>query len=317
VTESAVEVVGLTKRFGDFTAVDGISFDVPRGEVFGLLGPNGAGKSTTIRMLCGILAPSAGDARVGGHDIAREPEVVREHIGYMSQRFSLYLDLTVAENLEFYGGIYGVRGERLKARTQWALEMAGLEQQRDRLTGEIPAGWRQRLALGCALLHEPEVVFLDEPTAGVDPISRRTFWEVIYELAAGGVTCLVTTHYMDEAERCDRVALIYGGRLIALDSPEALKAARGAGTVLEITCDPLGKALAALRGAEMVEHARPYGAKLHVEVPEPAGAAERVRSVLEAAGVRVEAVETVAPSMEDVFVALIGEADVAAPGRAA
>ena len=313
----AIEVCGLTKRFGDFTAVDGISFDVARGEVFGLLGPNGAGKSTIIRMLCGILAPSAGEGRVAGHDIAREPEEVREHIGYMSQRFSLYLDLTVGENLEFYGGAYGVRGERLREREQWALEVAGLQEHEDRLAGELAAGWKQRLALVCALLHEPEVVFLDEPTAGADPISRRTFWQVIYDLAASGVTCVVTTHYMDEAERCDRVALIYGGRLTALDRPEALKEARPRGALLEVTCEPPGQALAVLRGSSAVEHARPYGARLHVTVSDPEQAAERVERILKAEGVRVDEVKAAEPSLEDVFVALIREVDAAEVGRAA
>lgn len=307
----AIEVRGLTKRFGDFTAVDDISFAVAGGEIFGLLGPNGAGKSTTIRMLCGILAPSAGEGRVAGHDISREPEAVRGDIGYMSQRFSLYLDLTVGENLEFYGGVYGVRGERLRERKRWALEMAGLGEHADRIAGELAAGWKQRLALGCALLHEPKVVFLDEPTAGVDPVSRRAFWQLIYDLAAGGVTGLVTTHYMDEAERCDRVGLVHGGRLIALDRPEALKRAGRGGGLVEVECEPAGRALAALRSAAGIEHARPYGARLHVTMPEPEGARERVREVLEAAGVSVGEIGMVAPSMEDVFVALIRESEAA------
>ena len=223
--EPAVEVRGLTKRFGDFVAVDDVSFEIARGEVFGLLGPNGAGKSTTVRMLCGILAPSAGEGRVAGHDIAREAEAVRSRIGYMSQRFSLYLDLTVRENLDFYGGVYGLSAGALRERRRWALAMAGLEAQQDRLTAELSAGWRQRLALGCALLHEPQVVFLDEPTAGADPISRRQFWDVIYGLREAGVTSLVATHYMDEAERCDRLAFIYGGRLAAVDRPVVREAA--------------------------------------------------------------------------------------------
>jgi len=313
-SESAVEVSGLTKRFGNFAAVDGVSFAVERGEVFGLLGPNGAGKSTTIRMLCGILAPTSGEGRVGGHDVGREPEAVRERIGYMSQRFSLYLDLTTEENLEFYGGIYGVARERLTERIRWALEMAGLEEQRDRLTGELPTGWRQRLALGCALLHEPEVVFLDEPTAGVDPISRRRFWEVIYGLAEAGVACLVTTHYMDEAERCDRVALMYGGRVIALDSPEGLKRERVAAGLLEVACEEPGRAVALLQKTAGVKQARLYGAGVHVVVSEPATGARLVREALESAGLRPSRVEAAEASLEDVFVALIQEAEAGGAG---
>jgi ABC-2 type transport system ATP-binding protein len=316
-TSPAIQVTGLTKRFGGFTAVDAISFAVGKGEVFGLLGPNGAGKSTTIRLLCGILTPTAGGGTVAGHDIAREPEAVRARIGYMSQRFSLYLDLTVAENLQFYGGIYGVPPERLRAREDWAVEMAGLQQQRHRLTGELSAGWRQRLALGCALLHEPEVVFLDEPTAGVDPISRRRFWAVIYDLAAAGVTCLVTTHYLEEAERCDRVGLIFGGRMIALDRPEELKRAPQAGAVLQVECEspagvPAGwqtRALEALRGLEGLRLARLHGALVRVTLARPEGAPERVASALQAQGLRVLSMEPVRPTLEDVFIALIREAE--------
>jgi len=312
VTAAAIEVAELTKRFGSFVAVDGISFAVGRGEVFGLLGPNGAGKSTAIRMLCGILAPTAGRGTVAGHDIGREPEAVRARIGYMSQRFSLYLDLTVAENLRFYGGIYGVPQARLRERQAWAVEMAGLQEQQHRLTGELSAGWRQRLALGCALLHEPEVVFLDEPTAGVDPISRRRFWTVIYELAATGVTCLVTTHYLDEAERCDRVGLIFAGRMIALDSPEALKLAQQVGALLEIESDSPLLALEALRGAEGVRYARLHGAHVRVFLSEPQEAAPRIARALEARGLRLSRAEVVTPSLEDVFVSLIRQAEHAA-----
>jgi ABC-2 type transport system ATP-binding protein len=304
-TRPAIEVVGLTKRFGDFVAVSDLSFAVEAGEIFGLLGPNGAGKSTTIRMLCGILAPSGGEGRVAGRDIAREPEAVRERIGYMSQRFSLYLDLTVGENLDFYGGVYGLGARRLRERKAWALEMAELEGQRDRLTGDLSSGWRQRLALGCALLHGPEVVFLDEPTAGVDPISRRRFWETIYNLVGEGVTCLVTTHYMEEAERCDRTALMYGGRLIALDRPEALKRAPQAGELVQVECERPGAAVAALQGAPFVHYARLYGAGVHVAVARTEDAVGRVARTLEAAGVQVGVTEMVEPSMEDVFVSLI------------
>ncbi len=329
----AIEVTGLTKRFGDFTAVDRVSFAVEKGEVFGLLGPNGAGKSTTIRMLCGILGPTAGQGMVAGHDITREPEAVRARIGYMSQRFSLYLDLTVAENLQFFGGIYGVPPARLPERQAWAIEMAGLERQQHRLTGELSAGWRQRLALGCALLHQPEVVFLDEPTVGVDPISRRQFWAVIYGLAAAGVTCLVTTHYLDEAERCDRVGLVFGGKMIALDSPDGLKSAQ-AGTLIEVefpvgqelaSCHRLGAcatapatALQALQEMEGVRFARLHGARLRVsfdpcraDMPMPA---DRVAAALEARGLRMARAQVVRPSLEDVFIALIRQVENAESG---
>ena len=213
----------LVKTFGTFTAVDRISFTVPRGEIFGFLGPNGAGKSTTIRMLCGIIEPTSGQGSVAGFDIFRQPELIKQHIGYMSQKFSLYTDLTVEENIEFYADIYGVPLQRLAERKAWILEMAGLKERSRSLTGELAAGWKQRLALGCAMVHEPEILFLDEPTAGVDPLSRRAFWDLIYDTAESGVTVFVTTHYMDEAEHCNRIGLIYGGRIISLGSPADIK----------------------------------------------------------------------------------------------
>lgn len=220
---TAVTVKDLVKTFGNFKAVDRISFTVPRGEIFGFLGPNGAGKSTTIRMLCGIIEPTSGQGSVAGFDIFRQPEQIKQHIGYMSQKFSLYNDLTVEENIEFYADIYGVSLQRLAERRSWILEMAGLKERRHSLTGELSAGWKQRLALGCAMVHEPEILFLDEPTAGVDPLSRRAFWDLIYDTAERGVTVFVTTHYMDEAEHCNRIGLIYGGRLISLGSPAEIK----------------------------------------------------------------------------------------------
>jgi ABC-2 type transport system ATP-binding protein len=216
---TAVEVRGLTKKFGDFTAVDNISFVVQKGEIFGFLGPNGAGKSTTIRILCGIIEPTAGEGLVDGFSILKEREQIKSITGYMSQKFSLYEDLTPYENLEFYGGVYGLKSKKRKERVEWALEMSGLESRRDDITSELPVGYRQRLALGASLLHEPSILFLDEPTAGVDPLSRRSFWDLIYKLSASGVTVFVTTHYMDEAEHCDRIAFIDRGRLIKLDSP--------------------------------------------------------------------------------------------------
>lgn len=228
-TPPAVTIANLGKRFGSFVAVDGISLTVPRGEIFGFLGPNGAGKSTTIRMLCGILPPSSGAGSVAGFDIASQPERIKENIGYMSQRFSLYEDLTVEENIAFYAGVYRLSASRRAERSAWVMEMAGLTERRRSRAGELAGGWRQRLALGCAILHEPPIVFLDEPTSGVDPLSRRRFWELIYSLAAGGVTVFVTTHYMDEAENCDRLALIYRGRLVALGTPSELKRERTKG----------------------------------------------------------------------------------------
>ncbi len=230
--EPAVVLDHLSKRFDAFTAVDAVSLSVPRGQIFGFLGPNGAGKSTTIRMLCGILEPSSGSGSVAGFDIASQPERIKENIGYMSQSFSLYEDLTVEENIAFYGGIYRIPRPRLKQRADWVIRMAGLTERRHSRAGELSGGWRQRLALGCAILHEPAIVFLDEPTSGVDPLSRRTFWELIRSMAAGGVTVFVTTHYMDEAEFCDRLALIYHGELVAVGTPQELKQERAQGAVL-------------------------------------------------------------------------------------
>ena len=222
-SQVSVSVKQLTRRFGDFIAVNGITLEVARGEIFGFLGPNGAGKSTTIRMLCGLLAPTSGSGTVAGFDIATEAEQIKRHIGYMSQKFSLYDDLTVEENINFYSGIYEIPRAKRAERKAWVLKMAGLEERRASRTGGLPAGWKQRLSLGCALLHEPPILFLDEPTSGVDPLSRRNFWEMIYEMAGRGVTVFVTTHYMEEAEYCGRLALIYRGELIALGSPASLK----------------------------------------------------------------------------------------------
>jgi len=230
--QQAVILNHLTKTFGDFTAVDGVSLSVPKGQIFGFLGPNGAGKSTTIRMLCGILTPTSGSGQVAGFDIATQPESIKENIGYMSQRFSLYEDLTVEENIAFYAGVYRLTENKRKERTEWVIKMAGLTERRSSKAGELSGGWRQRLALGCAILHEPPIVFLDEPTSGVDPLSRRKFWELIYSLAEKGVTVFVTTHYMDEAEYCDRLALIYRGELIAVGTPLELKQERSIDGVL-------------------------------------------------------------------------------------
>ncbi len=300
----AVEAVELTRRFGDFVAVDRVSFTVGRGEVFGFLGPNGAGKTTTIKMLTGLLVPSSGTARVAGHDVATESRLVRQHLGYMSQFFSLYTDLTVEENIRLFAGLYGVAGQRYRARRDWVLEMAGLEEHRDRLAGELALGHKQRLALGCAVLHQPPILFLDEPTSGVDPVSRRSFWELIYELARGGTTVLVSTHYMDEAEYCGRLALLHRGRLIAVDRPAALRRSISV-PILEIEVDDAARAVEALKGVPGVLEAALFERKVHAMVEEESAGRREVAGRLASAGLSVGAVTTVAPSLEDVFVALV------------
>jgi ABC-2 type transport system ATP-binding protein len=302
VNEYAVEVVNLTKKFGDFTAVDDISFTIRRGEIFGFLGPNGAGKTTTIRVLLGLLHPTSGSATVLGFDVARQPEEVRKRIGYMSQRFSLYNDLTVSENLDFYGRTYGVRNKRLRERKRFAIEMAGLVGRERELTRNLSGGWKQRLALGAAILHEPQMLFLDEPTAGVDPISRRAFWGLLYQLAEGGTTIFVTTHYMDEAEHCQALAFIHGGRIIARGSPEEIKRLQMRGQVLEIDCDQPDVAIGVLRGLGLFEEVALYGALIHVVAQGVAEHRERIKQALAGAGIEVRAVDLIAPSLEDVFI---------------
>jgi ABC-2 type transport system ATP-binding protein len=315
--DTAVRVERLQRRFGDFVAVDGISFEVPRGEIFGFLGPNGAGKSTTIRMLTGLLSPTGGTAWVDGREIRTESEAIKAVIGYMSQKFSLYEDLTVVQNLDFYGGIYRIRPERKAARRAWALEMAGLVGREHTLTRDLAGGWRQRLALGVAILHEPRILFLDEPTSGVDPISRRNFWDLIRTLAGHGVTVFVTTHYMDEAEYCDRLALIYRGRIIALGTPEALRRERMRDTVLEVAVDRPVEGLEALAREPGAGEAALFGALLHVVVSDASRGIAAVRAALGAAGVAVARVEPIAPSLEDVFVSLVEAEDRAAAARPA
>ena len=300
----AVAVEHLTRRFGAFTAVDDVSFEVARGEVFGFLGPNGAGKTTTIKMLTGLLRPTAGRGTVAGFDLARETESVKRSIGYMSQLFSLYGDLTVEENIAFFAGLYGVPRARRAERRDWVLEMAGLEDHRDRLTQELSLGWKQRLALGTAVLHEPPVLFLDEPTSGVDPISRRDFWDLIGGLAAGGTTVFVSTHYMEEAEYCHRLALMNRGRVIALDRPAALRAAMPA-PLLEIAADDAPRAVEALAGAEGVSDVGLFGRAVHVTVRDAARARAALPGLLAARGVAVHGIRAVEPSLEDVFVALV------------
>jgi ABC-2 type transport system ATP-binding protein len=307
--ERSVEARDLEKRFGEFVAVDRISFDVRKGEVFGFLGPNGAGKSTTIRMLCGILSPTTGEGTVAGYDLRTQPEKIKQHIGYMSQRFSLYEDLTVEENIDFYGGIYRIPPEKKRDRKEWVIEMAGLSDHRRTKTGFLSGGWKQRLALGCAILHEPPILFLDEPTSGVDPISRRTFWDLIYDLSGKGVTVFVTTHFMDEAEYCDRLGLIYRGELAALGTPEELKSRRMKEEVVEIHCDRPQDAIALLEALPGVRGAALFGMGIHAVVARAEEAVPRFRKVLAEGGFPVERLERIAPSLEDVFVSLVEEKD--------
>ena len=298
----AVELVELSKHFGAFKAVDGVSLEVAEGEIFGFLGANGAGKSTTIRMLCGLLRPTSGRAHVLGIDVGRDPEGVKRRIGYMSQRFSLYDDLAVVQNLRFFGGVYGLRGREAREREAWALHMAGLEGKEERLTGELPGGWKQRLALACAVLHKPRVVFLDEPTSGVDPISRRLFWRLIDEMSADGITVFVTTHYLDEAEYCHRLALIHAGRLTALGTVAELKRVFAGRAVLEVIAPRVSEALDAIASAPWALETSVFGTRIHVVVENEAEGRERVRSLLEAAANPPEAIERILPSLEDVFI---------------
>jgi len=302
---AAVHLEHLVKKFGDFTAVDDVSLDVKPGEIFGFLGPNGAGKSTTIRILCGLLAPTSGNATVGGFDVRTQSEEIRQNIGYMSQKFSLYDDLMVEENIEFFGGVYGVSDKDLPAREEYVLEMAGLKEKRKTMTRLLAGGWKQRLALGCAILHQPPILFLDEPTSGVDPIARRNFWELIYQLSGAGHTIFVTTHYMDEAEYCHRIALMYGGRVIALGSPSELKASLGEGHLLNLESSDLLGSMTALEGTPGVADVAVFGSGLHVKVDRADVAAGEVRRRLDQKGIGIKALEPITPSMEDVFVSLI------------
>jgi ABC-2 type transport system ATP-binding protein len=306
---NAVVVENLERRFGSFVAVNRVSFQVRRGEVFGFLGPNGAGKSTTIRMLCGILAPTGGSGSVAGFDIRRQPERIKAHIGYMSQRFSLYQDLTVEENIDFYAGIYRIPREQKPQRKQWVLEMAGLVEHRHRPAAVLSGGWKQRLALGCAILHKPPIVFLDEPTSGVDPISRRQFWDLIYQMSGEGVTVFVTTHYMDEAEYCDRLGLIYRGELIALGPPETLKRESMHEDVLEVFCDRAEVAMDAIEKLPSVKEVALFGKGLHVVAADGQRAAEEVGRLLAEQGHAIERMGPIVPSLEDVFVSLIEARD--------
>jgi ABC-2 type transport system ATP-binding protein len=303
----AVTVHNLVKRFGDFYAVDNISFSVGRGEIFGFLGPNGAGKSTTIRILCGLLAPTSGQASVGGFDVASQGEVLRNHIGYMSQKFSLYDDLTVEENIDFFSGVYRVPRALRAERKEYVLRMAGLEDRRNSMTHVLSGGWKQRLALSCAILHQPPILFLDEPTSGVDPIARRSFWALIYQLSDAGHTIFVSTHYMDEAEYCHRLALMYRGRIIALGAPPELKRQLQTYKLMNLeSSDPL-ESMRALEKLQGIKEVAVFGKGLHLTVEDVATADKNTRLALAEKGISIQRLEPIQPSMEDVFVALIEE----------
>jgi len=302
---NAVEIHDLVKTFGVFVAVDHVSLEVPKGEIFGFLGPNGAGKSTTIRMLCGLLTPTSGRAQVNGFDVAGQPEEIRRRIGYMSQKFSLYDDLTVEENIDFFTGMYGVPHSLRAERKHYVLEMANLAERRGALTRTLSGGWKQRLALGCAILHDPPVLFLDEPTSGVDPLARGAFWHLIHDLAESGHTIFVSTHYMDEAEYCHRLALMYRGKVIALGTPTELKNGLESHHLLNLeTGDPL-ETMRALEGVGGVGDVAVFGGGLHVTVDDPERGAESVFRRLAEKGIEVRRMERIQPSMEDVFVAMI------------
>ena len=301
---NAIEVRRLTRRFGAFTAVNDLTFDVGQGEIFGFLGSNGAGKSTTIRMLCGLLRPTSGSARVGGLDVASDPEGVKRRIGYMSQRFSLYEKLTVDQNIAFFGGIYGLRGTRLHSRREFVLDMAGLRGRESTLTRDLSAGWRQRLSLGCAILHEPPIVFLDEPTGGVDPLSRRRFWQLITELARAGTTVLVTTHYLDEAEHCHRVAIIQAGRLAALGTVPELKRIFAGRPIVEVRAARPVDAMRRLDEMPEVEKTSVFGTAVHAVLKAPDVSPAVIEARLRDSGIPATS-RVVEPSLEDVFLDVV------------
>ena len=301
---NAIEVRNLTRRFGAFTAVDDLSFEVRQGEIFGFLGSNGAGKSTTIRMLCGLLRPTSGSARVGGVDVGSQPEAVKSRIGYMSQRFSLYEKLTVDQNITFFGGIYGLERQRLAARRDAVLDMAGLRGRESMLTGALSGGWRQRLGLGCAILHQPPIVFLDEPTGGVDPLSRRRFWRLINDLASGGTTVLVTTHYLDEAEHCHRVAIIHGGRLAALGTVPQLKQVFAGRPIVEVRSAQPVEAMRFLDAMPAVEKTSIFGTAVHAVMRSSDVRPDAVTAALAGAGLQTSC-RVVEPSLEDVFLDIV------------
>ncbi len=311
----AIEVAHLVKRFGAFVAVDDLSFEVAPGEVFGLLGSNGAGKSTAIRVMCGLLRPTSGTCRIQGIDVAQDPEAVKRRIGYMTQRFSLYEDLTIAQNLDFFGGVYGLHGPAFHRRRAWALEMADLQGKENLLTRALPGGWKQRLALACAVLHEPRVLFLDEPTGGVDPISRRRFFRLIDTLAAEGVTIVVTTHYLDEAERCDRIALMHASRLVSLGTVSDLKKVFAGRALLEVACPRFLEAQERLEGESFVLEAALFGTRLPVVVADAEEGRRLILDRLERDSNTPASVEDIVPSLEDVFIHCIETEDAARVAR--
>ncbi len=304
-SDIAIVANDLTKRFGTFTAVDRISFQVNQGEIFGFLGANGSGKSTTIRMLCGLLQSTSGSASVASFDINTQPDEIKKNIGYMSQKFSLYDDITCAENIRFWGGIYGLSDAKIEERGKWAIAIAGLEGREHTLPRDLPGGFKQRLALGCAMLHAPKVVFLDEPTGGVDPIMRRRFWDLIRDLAEQGTTVFVTTHYLDEAEYCNRIMLIHAGRIIAGGTPEELKTKYLQMPVFEVETDRVIEAMNALEGDTHVEETSVFGSFLHVSIPNGQDAKNVITEAFSKHGITAARIEQIVPSLEDVFIHLI------------
>lgn len=304
-TDIAVSVSNLEKKFGSFTAVNKISFDVKRGEIFGFLGPNGAGKSTTIRMLCGILTPTSGGGRVGGFDIMKQQEDIKQNIGYMSQKFSLYDDLTVEENIDFYSGIYKLPKSERRAREESIIKMAGIEEFRKNLTRTLSGGWKQRLALGCAIIHQPKIIFLDEPTSGVDPITRANFWGIIKEMASHGVTVFVTTHYMDEAENCNRMTLIYKGTMIAIGTPEEMKTKVMKDDVLEVTVPSAEDWVDKISAVKDVKESALFSTRIHAVVEDAETVISAIRQMFAAGGLTDYDIRKIMPTLEDVFVSSI------------
>ncbi len=304
---NSIEVNKLTKKFGNFISVNEISFNVEEGEIFGFLGANGAGKSTTIRMLCGILAPTSGDATVAGFSVTKNPEAVKKRIGYMSQRFSLYNDLTIDENINFFGGVYGLEGNELNERKKWVLRMADLTGKEKILTGSLPGGIKQRLALGTAVIHRPPIVFLDEPTSGVDPISRRNFWELINELSADGTTLFVTTHYLEEAEYCNNIVLLDEGRVIAEGNSKELKERYLKETIWELECDDAVATIQLLENKEFTKEATLFGNNIHLIADASIKEKSELVKILQSNNINVNRVERITPSLEDVFVHLLSE----------
>jgi ABC-2 type transport system ATP-binding protein len=306
----SIEVNKLTRVFGTFVAVNGISFNVKQGEIFGFLGANGAGKSTAIRMLCGILEPTSGDAMVGGYSVLKQPDKVKTQIGYMSQKFSLYNDLTVEENINFYGGVYGLYNHKLAERKKWVLKVAFLEGQQNLLTASLPGGIKQRLALAIAVIHEPKIVFLDEPTGGVDPISRRNFWELINDLSQSGVTVFVTTHYLDEAEFCNTITLINAGNIIASGSSKELKTKYLTNTILEIECDKVITALDILTKQKWIDETSIFGNYIHVNIADESEGRRLIKEVLvDQNSISISRIDKIVPTLEDVFIYLLEKDD--------